>query len=119
MFEHFGIFREETSMNEGIKKINSLENRFDNVILGSSNSQFNFSLLHYLELESLITISGTVAMGAIMRRESRGSHSRPDYSKRDDEKFLFHSISFIRDGNLVLEYRPVTLGQFPLKERVY
>jgi succinate dehydrogenase / fumarate reductase flavoprotein subunit len=119
MFEHFGIFREEKSMNEGLKKINSLENRFDDVILGSTDSQFNFSLIHYLELESLMTICTPVAMGAIMRKESRGSHSRPDYPKRDDEKFLSHSITFLKDGNFVLEYKPVTLGQFPLKERVY
>jgi succinate dehydrogenase / fumarate reductase flavoprotein subunit len=119
MFSHFGVFRDEESMNEGLKKINSLEQRFENISLGSGDSKFNYSLIHYLELESLITISLPVAMGAILRKESRGSHSRPDYPNRDDEKFLTHSITYLKDGKLILDYKPPTLGQFPVKERVY
>lgn len=119
MFTHFGVFRNEDSMNKGLKRLNELQNRFELAYLGPNDPQFNFSLIHYLELKSLLTISGPVAMGAIMRKESRGSHSRPDHPKRDDEKFLTHSITYLKDGNLVLEYRPVTPGQFPLKERVY
>jgi succinate dehydrogenase / fumarate reductase flavoprotein subunit len=119
MFTHFGIFRNEDSMNEGLKKLNDIQNRFDSAYLGPVDTRFDFSLIHFLELESLITISTSVAMGAIMRRESRGSHSRPDHPKRDDKKFLSHSITYLKDGSCVLEYRPVTPGQFPLKERVY
>jgi succinate dehydrogenase / fumarate reductase flavoprotein subunit len=119
MFEHFGIYRNEESMNEGLKKLNDLQNRFDYAHLGSNESQFNFTLMHFLELESLLTISSSVAMGAILRQESRGSHSRTDYPKRDDKKFLKHSMTSFKYGNLVLEYKDVTLGQFELKERVY
>jgi succinate dehydrogenase / fumarate reductase flavoprotein subunit len=119
MFTHFGVFRNEESMNEGLKKINSLQERFENVFLNSKESKFNYSLIHYLELESLITICHPVAMGSILRKESRGSHSRPDYPDRVDDKFLAHSITFIKDGKLILEYKPPTLGQFPVKERVY
>jgi succinate dehydrogenase / fumarate reductase flavoprotein subunit len=119
MFQHFGIYRNEESMNEGLKKLNDLQNRFDHAHLGSKESKFNFTLMHFLELESLITICGPVAMGAILRQESRGSHSRTDYPKRDDKKFLKHSMTSFKYGNLVLEYKDVTLGQFPLKERVY
>jgi succinate dehydrogenase / fumarate reductase flavoprotein subunit len=119
MFSHFGVFRNEGSMNEGLKQLNSLQERFDNSVLGSKESKFNYSLIHYLELESLITISLPVAMGAILRRESRGSHSRPDYPDRDDEKFLAHSITHLKDGKVILDYRQPTLGQFHVKERVY
>lgn len=119
MFSRFGVFRNEELMNEGLKKINSLQNRFENTFLGSTDSHFNYSLIHYLELESLITLCQPVAMGAILRKESRGSHSRPDYPNRDDEKFLAHSITYLKDGKLILDYKPPTLGKFPVKERVY
>jgi succinate dehydrogenase / fumarate reductase flavoprotein subunit len=119
MFKHFGIYRDMESMNMGLHKINELQNRLDYAYIGSTQSKFNFPLIHYLELESLMTISGPMAMGAIMRQESRGSHSRIDYPNRVDDKYLAHSITYLKDGNLVLEYKPVTLGHFPLKERVY
>jgi succinate dehydrogenase / fumarate reductase flavoprotein subunit len=80
---------------------------------------FNYSLIHYLELEFLITLSFPVALGALERKESRGSHDRLDYPDRDDKKFLMHTISKIENDKIVLDYRPVTPGRFPVKERVY
>jgi succinate dehydrogenase / fumarate reductase flavoprotein subunit len=42
-----------------------------------------------------------------------------DHPKRDDENFLKHTAAFMRDGEEVIEYEPVTLGRFEVKERVY
>jgi succinate dehydrogenase/fumarate reductase flavoprotein subunit len=67
----------------------------------------------------MLQIAEPLALGAIARRESRGSHSRTDYPERDDENFLVHTLAYYRDGKTELEYSPVTLGKFPVKERVY
>jgi succinate dehydrogenase / fumarate reductase flavoprotein subunit len=119
MFDHFGIFREEKSMQKGIKELQELRSRFENVSIENIEKPFNYSLIHYLELEFLITLCFPVALGALERKESRGSHDRPDYPDRDDNKFLMHTISRIENNETVLDYRPVTLGRFPVKERVY
>ena len=85
----------------------------------SVGKEFNQALIHLLELEFLVDIAGPVAIGALERRESRGSHSRVDYPERNDEMFLKHSMTRLKDGKIVLEYSDVTLGRFEVKERTY
>jgi len=44
------------------------------------------------ELENLLLLGELVALAALLREESRGTHGRVDYPLRDDEHFLgrFH-----------------------------
>jgi succinate dehydrogenase / fumarate reductase flavoprotein subunit len=119
MFEHFGVFREENKMQEGLKKLKELQKRFSNVCIDNTEKEFNISLLHLLELEGMLQISEAVCLGAIARKESRGAHFRTDYSSRDDEKFLKHTLAKLKDGKMELEYSDVSLGLFEVKERMY
>ncbi|MDY6932095.1 MAG: succinate dehydrogenase/fumarate reductase flavoprotein subunit, partial [Halobacteriota archaeon] len=106
-------------MEEGLKNIEELKRRFLRVNIDSGDKVFNQALVHTLELENMLIIAEVVGRGAIARRESRGSHFRTDYPKRDDENYLFHTIARDIAGKVEIEYRPVTLGRFPVKERVY
>ncbi len=119
MFDHFGVFREEKSMEEGLQKIQMLKENFSNIYIGNKNRAFNQALIYALELEGMLQIAEPIALGAIARQESRGSHYRTDYPERDDERFLFHTLTYCCNGKTELEYAPVTLGKFPVKERVY
>jgi len=119
MFSGFGIFRKEEAMLEGLEKIRGLRERYRDITVRSRHTSFNYALQQTLELGSMLTLAEPLAVGAIQRKESRGSHSHLDYPKRDDENFLKHTAAFIRDGEEVIEYEPVTLGKFPVKERVY
>lgn len=119
MFYHFGVFRNEESMKEGLKKIRDLRNRFGEVYISNKGKVFNQSLVNLLELEGMVVIAETVALGAYERKESRGSHARTDFPERDDEHFLRHTMAHLRDGNVEIDYAPVTLGRFEVRERVY
>lgn len=47
-------------------------------------------------------------------------HQRTDFPKRDDEKFLAHSLVYRnKDGSSRVEYLPVTITRWPPGERVY
>ena len=119
MFDHFGVFRDEQTMVLGLERYNELKDQLQKVSLNYKGREFNQSLIHLLELEYMVMIAETVTHGAFLRKESRGSHFRPDYPTRDDENFLFHSMAYLKNGITEIEYAPVTLGKFPVKERVY
>jgi succinate dehydrogenase / fumarate reductase flavoprotein subunit len=119
MFEHFGVFREGKKMEKGLEKLLELKSYLPQVYINNKSSLFNYALIYALELEGLFYIAEAVSRGAIARQESRGSHSRVDYPHRDDKKFLYHTLYRLKDGKPVLEFLPVRLGKFPVKERVY
>jgi succinate dehydrogenase / fumarate reductase flavoprotein subunit len=119
MFDDFGIFREETSMRNGMKALKALKQQFNDVYTGCNSRTFNQALIHTLELDFMLTIAEPVALGAIQRKESRGAHFRTDFPHRDDEQFLKHTLAYLIDGQIELKYCDVTLGKFPVKERTY
>jgi len=72
-----------------------------------------------LELQGMAMTAESVGLSALYRRESRGSHYRTDFPRRDDPEFLRHSLVSVRDGGLLVSYSPVRLGTFRVKEREY
>jgi succinate dehydrogenase / fumarate reductase flavoprotein subunit len=119
MYEMFGVFREEGQMREGLDILVSLQDRAQRVSINSRTSSFNFALVSCLELEGMIQVAEAVARSALERRESRGSHARTDYPKRDDERYLFHTMAWNRSGKVEIVYQPVRMGSFPVEERTY
>jgi succinate dehydrogenase / fumarate reductase flavoprotein subunit len=117
----FGVFRMEEHMLKGLKKLQELNERLKFAILTDKSQVFNTARIHALELDNLMEVALMTATAALMRKESRGAHSREDYPKRDDQQWLKHIIVF-SDGNI--KYRPVNMSPNfvePLKpmERVY
>ena len=56
---------------------------------------------------------------AFRRNESRGSHQRTDFPKRDDQKYLCHSMAYRTDGAPRMDYKDVVITRWPPAERVY
>jgi len=68
----------------------------------------------------MLDVAETIVASALARRESRGSHQRTDHPKRDDEKFLAHSLAHHQPGGPPrIEYLPVTITRWPPGKRVY
>ena len=119
MQEHFGIFRNENSMHEGLWKILDLHERFSRVSISCKEAVFNQAIIQAFELEGMLLVAEVVARSAIARRESRGSHARTDYPSRDDQRFLCHTVASLEKGAVRIMYAPVALGMFEPKERTY
>ena len=86
------------------------------------SSHFNTDLLATLETEHLLSFSELIVAGALARTESRGAHSRTDFTQRDDENWLKHTIVHLGDdGEPLLSYKPVTIfwDRYPPQERKY
>ncbi len=114
-----GIYRDRASMEATCQTLRKLRERFGRLGLADRDAVFNTELIAALELECMLDVAETVAHSALAREESRGSHTRTDFPKRDDARFLKHSLAYRTPGGPRIEYLPVTITRWPPEERKY
>ena len=119
MNDYVGVFRTEEGMLSAKEKIQELKERFKHVKVDDSGKTFNTELLNTWELGNLLELAEVTTVSAIARKESRGAHARDDFTKRDDDDWLKHTLAWQRDGDVELRYKPVVFTKFQPKERVY
>jgi succinate dehydrogenase / fumarate reductase flavoprotein subunit len=67
-------------------------------------------------------VAEATAIAAEERKESRGAHARNDFTERDDENWLCHSVFFPQNksvGKRAVNFAPKTVDPFPPKIRTY
>jgi fumarate reductase flavoprotein subunit len=114
-----GIYRNEASLKTTCDTIRKLKERYKNVALQDKSLSFNTELTSALELGFLLDAAEAVAYSALARQESRGSHQRTDFPKRDDQRYLKHSLAYRTDGDPRIDYLDVVISRWPPGERVY
>ncbi len=119
MFDHVGIFRTGTGMQQALAKVRELKERFKHVRLEDHSKVFNTQLIKTWELGNLLDLAEVVTVCAINRTESRGAHARDDYPKRDDANWLKHTLTWVKEGEIKIDYKPVMITKYQPKERVY
>jgi succinate dehydrogenase / fumarate reductase flavoprotein subunit len=121
MEEHCGVFRNEEILNEGVEKVEQLARRVDDIVISDHSYTFNTAKVEAFELENLMAVALATIHSAHARTESRGAHSRTDFTERDDKAWMRHSLYSFENG---LDYKPVrtkplSVESFPPKPRVY
>jgi fumarate reductase flavoprotein subunit len=114
-----GVYREESRMKRCTEEIAALRERFARVSLDDTHATFNTDLVGALELDAMLDVAAAMAHGALLRQESRGSHTRTDFPARDDVKFLSHTLAHRGPTGPRIEYVPVTITRWPPEERKY
>ncbi|MBN2054881.1 FAD-binding protein [bacterium] len=114
-----GIFRNGDDLQAAVNILLELKEKAAKVHLRYKKVGLNLELENTLRLPGMIEVALCIAYGALQRTESRGSHSREDFTKRDDENWLNRTLAWKTDGLPRLEYEEVKITTMPPGSRGY
>jgi succinate dehydrogenase / fumarate reductase, flavoprotein subunit len=108
MHANVGIIREEEALKEAIHELQTtFRQRVANVSVTGA-CMFNPGWHLAMDLESMVMTSEAVAVSALLRRESRGGHTRIEFPEYDPVLSKVNSkIHRDDDGSMVLEQTPL------------
>jgi fumarate reductase (CoM/CoB) subunit A len=96
LWNQVGVIRTADGLNRGLETIRSL-GEAATACLGDRPA----TLVKCLELDNLLLTSEAIALSALYRTESRGTHYREDFPERDDTNWLYNVLVRRRaDGTL-------------------
>jgi len=114
-----GVYRSGPVLEEAKRTVTELKERFQGVVVDDKGKTFNTDLIHTIETGYLLDLADCMVSGAIARTESRGAHSRTDFTERDDENWMKHTLAYLDDGEIRLDYSEVTKTKYEPQVRTY
>jgi succinate dehydrogenase / fumarate reductase flavoprotein subunit len=120
MDDYVGIFRTKEELKQGLNKVLEVKEKYRHIRVSSPTLHMNYELVAAMELEQMIDVGHTIALGALLREESRGSHFRRDFTDRNDTDWLKHTLATRGpDGEPVISYKGVTITHYQPMARTY
>ena len=119
---YFGVFRDGAAMQTGLAQLKEIRQRVENLHLVDKSMAFNTARIEARELDNLLEVAEATAIPAEFRKESRGAHARNDFTERDDDNWLKHSLFHPADKKVTkrdVNFAPKTVEAFPPKIRSY
>ena len=109
MQDDAAVFRTADSLASGKKRVREVWDSISDIKVTDRSLIWNSDLIETLEFDNLIVQAAVTVEGALAREESRGAHAREDFPKRDDDKWMKHTLAWIDDAR-----HTVRLGDRPV-----
>ena len=119
MNHNAGIIREESRLQNGLKRILELKKEFyskDNILKEFKIE--NEEVVLTLEVKSSLVVSEAIIRSALIRQESRGAHYRSDFPQLDDEKWKVNIYCRAEGKEMVLFKESIKEIKGPLLDLV-
>lgn len=121
LMDYVGIFRNGPDLQKAVDNLKEIYHRSLKIGLQSSGKGANPELSTCLRMPGMLRLALCISYGALTRTESRGSHAREDFPKRDDANWLKRTLAYWKEGSDLpdLQYEPVKITELPPGDRGY
>jgi succinate dehydrogenase / fumarate reductase flavoprotein subunit len=119
MVDNVFLFRNKKGLEEASSKLQKLKTRASKLRPIAGHRVYNLDLIRTIELEEMLELGEVIVASALSREESRGSHVRLDFPKRDDAHFLKHTLAYKTPDMPRIESSDVKITRWQPEERKY
>ncbi len=119
MTDNVTVVRYNDRLKATDEKLQELQERYRRISINDSNMWATHAMPHARQLKNMIELARVITLGALNRDESRGAHYKPDFPKRDDDRFLKTTIAEYTGEGPVLSYMDVDVSLIKPRTRDY
>ena len=99
MQKYASVFKSSDLLETGYNNIQEIMKK--KISIKDNTLIWNTDLVEALEFKNMIALAYITIGASLFREESRGSHYRYDFPERDDENWMYHTLSWLRNDDLI------------------
>jgi succinate dehydrogenase / fumarate reductase flavoprotein subunit len=119
MSDRVGIFRNKKELASALQEIAMVRDDYKEAYISGDSLRYSQELVNIIEFASMLDLAEVITLGGLNREETRGSHFRTDFPKRNDKDWLKHTVVTCEQGRPQISYKDVKIDKYEPKERKY
>lgn len=119
MVTYVTVMRDNRDLERTINKIKEIRERYKKISLDDRSQFANQTYAFANQFASMLEVALVITKGALLRNESRGSHFKAEFPKRDDEHWLKTTIAEYDAEEPKISYEKVPLNYLQPIQRDY
>jgi len=121
MLKNVTVKRNNKNLQQTMEFLKEIEKRYKNVQIADKSNILNQTYMFARQFPYMIKLAICITKSALLRDESRGSHFKGEFPKRDDKNFLKTTIATYNSKNddIDITYKDVDTRHFMPVKRAY
>jgi len=121
MVKNVTVKRNNEDLKKTLEEIKKLKIRYQNISLSDKGKSTNQTYLFAHQFKAMLEVALIITKGALLRDEFRGSHYKPEFSKRNDDEWLKTTIATFdsEKDEPEISYEPIDIRHLDPVQRDY